>query len=134
VVHVVWRGAVRVKKQVVPEDEKSHGSHIRNTGCTVNDRDHVPPPIDLGLRTPRADRGEAQGAVFADSSQAGYFRRVLAEQRAELDARLDNELRTLSARAHAGSTFGVKALRRRVREMQKRRKELDRLIDALGDA
>ena len=71
------------------------------------------------------------GPALPGGTQAGYFRSVLTEQRSALDARIEDELRVLSARSRSHNTFGVKAMHRRIREMQKRRNELDRLLGAL---
>lgn len=66
-----------------------------------------------------------------DSSQAQYFRRLLDAERAQLDDKIVKDLRKLAALSGVNEAVGVKALRRRVRVMQRQRQELDRLIRAL---
>jgi hypothetical protein len=67
----------------------------------------------------------------ADSGQAQYFRCVLVERRAELDARLAADAQRLAARHRSGSTCGVKSIRCRIRKMERQRSELDRLLNGL---
>ncbi|MCV7177329.1 hypothetical protein [Mycolicibacterium sphagni] len=68
----------------------------------------------------------------ADSDQAQHFRCILAERRAELDARLAEDAQRLAARHRSGSTCGVKSIRYRIRKMERQRSELDRLLDGLA--
>jgi hypothetical protein len=82
-------------------------------------------------RTRPAVRGEARDALVGDSCQARYFRRVLAAERAQLDEKLANDMGKLSALGGFDEALGAKALRRRIRVMQRKRRELDRLIDGL---
>jgi hypothetical protein len=67
----------------------------------------------------------------ADSGQAQYFRCILAERRAVLDARLADDAQRLAARHRAGSTNGVKSIRFRMRTLERQRRELDRLLSGL---
>ncbi|WP_131536187.1 hypothetical protein [Mycolicibacterium aromaticivorans] len=66
-----------------------------------------------------------------DSRQAEHFRRILAERRAEVDARLADDARRLAARRRAGSTCGVKSIRHRMRKLQRQRDEMDRMLSGL---
>ncbi len=70
-------------------------------------------------------------ASAADSTQAQYFRCILAERRAELETRLAEHARMLAVRHRSGNTCGVKSIRYRIRKMERQRAELDRLLDAL---
>jgi hypothetical protein len=70
-------------------------------------------------------------ASAADSTQAQYFRCLLVERRAELDARLGEHARMLAVRLRSGNTCGVKSIRYRIRKMERQRTELDRLLNAL---
>lgn len=70
-------------------------------------------------------------ASAADSGQAEHFRRILAERRAELDARLADDARRLAARRRAGSTCGVKSIRYRMRKLERQRDEMDRMLSGL---
>ena len=67
----------------------------------------------------------------ADSSQAQYFRCVLAERRAELDTRIAEQARMLALRYRSGTGCGVKSIQSRLRRMERQRGELDRLLTAL---
>ena len=69
--------------------------------------------------------------LLADSRQARYFRGILDAERAKLDERLANDMRKLAAVGSVDEAVGAKALRRRIRVMQRRRDELDCLIRAL---
>jgi hypothetical protein len=70
-------------------------------------------------------------ASAADSGQAQYFRCILAERRAELEARLAEDAQRLAARHRSGNTCGVKSIRFRIRKMECQRNELDRLLNGL---
>ncbi|HEY5149000.1 MAG TPA: hypothetical protein VIJ23_04130 [Mycobacterium sp.] len=70
-------------------------------------------------------------ASAADSSQAQYFRCILAERRAELDTRIAEHARMLAVRYRSGTGCGVKAIQYRIRRMERQRSELDRLLNAL---
>ncbi|NTY62398.1 hypothetical protein [Mycolicibacterium sphagni] len=67
----------------------------------------------------------------ADSGQAQYFRCLLVERRAELEARLAHDAGRLAARRRSGSTSGVKSIRYRIKILERQRSELDRLLDGL---
>ncbi|WP_431237513.1 hypothetical protein ACQ86B_22630 [Mycolicibacterium aichiense] len=71
------------------------------------------------------------GASAADSGQAERFRRILAERRADVDARLADDARRLAARRRAGSTCGVKSIRHRMRKLERQRDEMDRMLSGL---
>ena len=68
---------------------------------------------------------------LADSRQATYFRGILDAERAKLDERLAKDIRKLAAIDSGDEAVGAKAMRRRIRVMQRRRDELDCLIRAL---
>ena len=70
-------------------------------------------------------------ASAADSSQAQYFRCVLVERRAELDARIAEHTRLLAVRYRSKTGSGVKSIQYRIRRMERQRGELDRLLTAL---
>ena len=70
-------------------------------------------------------------ASAADSSQAQYFRCILAERRAELDTRIAEHTRMLTVRHRSGSRCGVKSIQYRIRRMERQRSELERLLNAL---
>lgn len=78
-----------------------------------------------------AARGAAPDSPGADSSQAQYFRHILDSERAKLDEKIVKDLRKLAALGTAEGPFGAKALRRRIRTLQRQRQELNRLIRAL---
>ena len=70
-------------------------------------------------------------ASAADSSQAQYFRCILADRRAELDTRIAEHTRKLAARNRSESGCGIKSIQYRIRRMERQRRELDRLLTAL---
>ena len=70
-------------------------------------------------------------ASAADSTQAHYFRCILAERRADLETRLAEQARMLAVRHRSGNTCGVKSIQYRIRKMERQRSELDRLLNAL---
>ena len=70
-------------------------------------------------------------ASAADSTQAQYFRCILAERRAELETRLAEHARMLAVRHRSGNTCGAKSIQYRIRRMERQRRELDRLLDGL---
>ena len=70
-------------------------------------------------------------ASAADSSQAQYFRCILADRRAELDTRIAEHTRMLTVRHRSGSRCGVKSIQYRIRRMERQRSELERLLNAL---
>ena len=70
-------------------------------------------------------------ASAADSTQAQYFRCILAERRAELDTRIAEHTRKLAARNRSESGCGIKSIQYRIRRMERQRRELDRLLTAL---
>jgi hypothetical protein len=70
-------------------------------------------------------------ASAADSTQAQYFRCILAERRADLDTRIAEHARMLAVRHRSGSTCGVKSIRYRIRKMERQRSELERMVNAL---
>ncbi|AKK26036.1 hypothetical protein [Mycobacterium sp. EPa45] len=70
-------------------------------------------------------------ASASDSGQAEHFRCILAERRAELDARLAEDAQRLAARRRAGSTCGVKSIRHRMRKLERQLNEVDRMLSGL---
>jgi hypothetical protein len=70
-------------------------------------------------------------ASAADSTQAQYFRCILAERRAELETRLAEHARMLAVRHRSGNTCGAKSIQYRIRRMERQLGELDRLLDGL---
>jgi len=78
------------------------------------------------------DRFVAAGdtRASAGSSQAKYFRAVLAERLAHVEARIADDIRVLRVRQRAGG-HGVKSLLCQIRRLQQQGNELQRLIDGL---
>jgi hypothetical protein len=75
-----------------------------------------------------AGTGKAAAAEAAERTQAEYYRRLLAERRAEIDLAIV-KLHTALPRQDVVSD--ARALGRVVRDAERERKEIDRLIDAL---
>jgi len=75
-----------------------------------------------------AGTGKAAAAEPAERTQAEYYRRLLAERRAEIDLAIV-KLHTALPRQDVVSD--ARALGRVVRDAERERKEIDRLIDAL---
>ena len=88
------------------------------------------PQITHSVPAVTAVRSRARDTLLADTCQAKYFRGILDTERARLDEKLANDMRKLAAFG-SDEPMGAKALRRRIRVMQRRRHELDRLISAL---
>src|SRR6202045_2166672 len=80
------------------------------------------------MTRPRAGTGKAAAAEAAERTQAEYYRRLLAERRAEIDLAIV-KLHTALPRQDVVSD--ARALGRVVRDAERERKEIDRLIDAL---
>ena len=80
------------------------------------------------MTRPPAGTGKAAAAEAAERSQAEYYRRLLAERRAEIDLAIV-KLHTALPRQDVVSD--ARALGRVVRDAERERKEIDRLIDAL---
>jgi hypothetical protein len=75
-----------------------------------------------------AGTGKAAAAEAAERTQAEYYRRLLAERRAEIDLAIV-KLHTALPRQDVVSD--ARALGRVVRDAERERKEIDRMIDAL---
>ncbi len=75
-----------------------------------------------------AGTGKAAAAEAAERTQAEYYRRLLAERRAEIDLAIV-KLHTALPRQDVVSD--ARALGRVVRDAERERKEIDRLIEAL---
>ena len=75
-----------------------------------------------------AGTGKAAAAEAAERTQAEYYRRLLAERRAEIDLAIV-KLHTALPRQDVASD--ARALGRVVRDAERERKEIDRMIDAL---
>jgi hypothetical protein len=83
------------------------------------------------MTRPPAGTGKAAAAEAAERTQAEYYRRLLAERRAEIDLAIV-KLHTALPRQQAQSAVSdARALGRVVRNAERERKEIDRLIDAL---
>jgi hypothetical protein len=80
------------------------------------------------MTRPPAGTGKAAAAEAAERTQAEYYRRLLAERRAEIDLAIV-KLHTALPRQDVVSD--ARALGRVVRDAERERKEIDRLIDAL---
>jgi hypothetical protein len=80
--------------------------------------------------------GEVVGLALqrrtADRQQAEYFRRVLDDQRTQVQQELARDSSLLAKYQHAGDLSGVRRMRRVVRARETELITLDRLIDALN--
>jgi DNA-binding ferritin-like protein len=63
--------------------------------------------------------------------QAAYFRRVLTERRADLDADLGQVQQQIQTAVEAGDRVQAHMLRRQLRGHEQERRQLDRLIAGL---
>ena len=85
----------------------------------------------MPMTRPRAGNGKPAAAEAAERTQAEYYRCLLAERRAEIDLAIV-KLHTALPRHEAYSAAGgARELARVVRDAERERKEIDRMIDAL---
>lgn len=79
----------------------------------------------------RIDRNQAPAAEAADRSQAEYYRCLLAEHRTEIDRAIVKYQSAIAEQKSRGSTNGARELGRALRQAERERQAVDRMIDAL---
>lgn len=83
------------------------------------------------MTDPVTGRGEAAAARIADALQAEYFRGVLAEHRAHIDASIVKVRTQIDNRRESGDRLEVHRLQRQLREHEDELGQLNWLIDGL---
>jgi hypothetical protein len=83
------------------------------------------------MTRPPAGSGKAAAAEAAERTQAEYYRCLLAERRAEIDLAIVKLLTALPRPGAQPPVSDARALGRVVRDAERERKEIDRMIDAL---
>jgi hypothetical protein len=83
------------------------------------------------MTRPPAGTGKAAAAEVAERTQAEYYRCLLAERRAEIDLAIVKLHTALPRQAAPSAVSDARDLGRVVRDAERERKEIDRMIDAL---
>ena len=83
------------------------------------------------MTRPPADTGKTAAAEAAERAQAEYYRCVLAERRAEIDLAIVKLLAALPRQEAPSAVSDARQLGRVVRDAERERKDVDRMIDAL---
>ena len=85
----------------------------------------------MPMTRPPAGNGKAAAAEAAERTQAEYYRRLLAERRAEIDLAIVKLHTALSRHEAHSATSDARDLGRVFPDAERERKEIDRMIDAL---
>lgn len=83
------------------------------------------------MTRPPAGKGKAAAAEAAERAQAEYYRCLLAERRADIDLAIVKLLTALPRHQAPSAVSDARHLGRVVRDAERERKDIDRMIDAL---
>ena len=85
----------------------------------------------MPMTRPLAGKGRAAAAEAADRTQAEYYRCLLVERRAEIDLAIVKLLTALPRHEALSAGSNTRGPGRVVRDAERERKEIDRMLDAL---